>query len=56
MCWDPSHDYLVVLSQFVKHQHCIKGSFGLYFGVVKSHIYSLAAAIYENIFVFDFSE
>ena len=37
MCWDSSYEYLVVLSQFVKHQYCVKGSFGLYFGVVKSH-------------------
>ena len=37
MCWDSSYEYLVVLSQFVKHQHCVKGSFGLYFGVFKGH-------------------
>ena len=33
---DPSYEYLVVLSQFVKRLHSVKGSFGLYFGVFKS--------------------
>ena len=42
MCWDPSYEYPVVLSQFVNHQHCVKGSFVLYFGVVKSHNCRLA--------------
>ena len=39
ICWIHliSTLYLVVLSQFVYHQHCVKGSFRLYFGVVKSH-------------------
>ena len=32
MCWDTSYEYLVVLFQFIKHHHCVKGSFGLYFG------------------------
>ena len=27
MCWDPSYEYMVVLSQFVNRQHCVKGSF-----------------------------
>ena len=45
MCCDPSYEYLAVLSQFVKRQHYVKGSFELYFGVVKSHYCSLAAAI-----------
>ena len=42
MCWDPSYGYLVVLSQFVDRQHCVKGSFRLYLGVVKSHNCTLA--------------
>ena len=37
MCWNPFYVYLVVLSQFVKRQYYIKGSFILYFGVVKGH-------------------
>ena len=32
MYWDTSYEYLVVLFQFIKHHHCVKGSFGLYFG------------------------
>ena len=56
MCWDPSYEYLVVLYQFVNRQHCVKGSFGIYFGVHKSLNCSLAVAIYDKIFVFDFSE
>ena len=24
MCWDPSYEYLGVLSQFVKHQHILR--------------------------------
>ena len=41
MYWDPSYEYLVVISQFFNRQHCVKGSFRLYFGVVKSHNCSL---------------
>ena len=53
MCWDPSYEYLVVLSQFVKRQHCVKGSFRLYFGVVKSHNCSLAVVLqFMTIFLF----
>ena len=47
MCWDPFNEY--VLSQFVKNQHCVKGSFVLYFGVVKSHNFSLVVAIYDSL-------
>ena len=36
--------------------YCVKGSFRLYFGVLKSHNCSLAVAIYDNIFDFDFGE
>ena len=42
MCWDPSYEYLVFLSQFVNRQHCVKGSVGLYFGVFKCHNCSMA--------------
>ena len=38
MCWNPFYVYLVVLSQFVKRQYYIKGSFILYFGVAGDEI------------------
>ena len=45
MCWNPSDKYLGVLSQFVNCKHCVKGSFVIYFGVVKSHKYNLAVML-----------
>ena len=56
MCRYQSYEYLVVLSQLVQCQHCVKSSFGLNFGVVKSQNCSLAVAIYDNMFVLGFSE
>ena len=41
MCY-LGNEYLVVLSQFVECQHCVYGSFGLYFSVFKSHNCGLA--------------
>ena len=48
VCWDQFYEFLVVLSQFVECQLCVKGSFRLCFSVLKSHNCSLTVAINEN--------
>ena len=45
VCWDPSYEYLVFLSQFAMRQHCVEGSFRLYFSVVERHICGMTVAI-----------